>query len=99
MLGQKCARCGCTSGVFHVHHLDYDRLGNERLTDVQIVCNECHPRADQERARKNESRAEERAYDNALATYARKKYGENVEIDEAIMEEFYDWQCAKWNER
>lgn len=26
----------------HVHHLTYERLGNELIEDVEIVCRECH---------------------------------------------------------
>lgn len=26
----------------HVHHLDYDSIGNERFTDLMVVCVDCH---------------------------------------------------------
>lgn len=26
----------------HVHHLNYDTLGNEGQEDVQVLCRECH---------------------------------------------------------
>lgn len=26
----------------HVHHLTYERLGDERFEDVLIICRECH---------------------------------------------------------
>ncbi len=39
-------RCqGCTSAKdLNTHHLTYDRLGGERLGDVQILCDACHGR-------------------------------------------------------
>jgi DNA-directed RNA polymerase subunit N (RpoN/RPB10) len=26
----------------HVHHIDYDRVGNESLGDLVVVCGDCH---------------------------------------------------------
>jgi len=40
--GNQCERCKTTQGVKHVHHLTYERLGAEELTDVAILCEECH---------------------------------------------------------
>lgn len=37
----KCQLCSSTSNL-HLHHLTYDRLGNELLTDLTILCNHCH---------------------------------------------------------
>jgi 5-methylcytosine-specific restriction endonuclease McrA len=39
-----CEGCGIERAV-HVHHLNYDRAGNEFLWDLVAVCNECHDRA------------------------------------------------------
>jgi hypothetical protein len=39
--GLKCCICG-NFGVIHVHHLTYERLGNERDSDLQVVCEQCH---------------------------------------------------------
>lgn len=36
-----CQGCRQRSGV-HVHHLTYDRMGDEMLFDLVLVCRECH---------------------------------------------------------
>lgn len=28
--------------TFHVHHVDYSRIGDERFSDLMICCRECH---------------------------------------------------------
>lgn len=35
-----CARCG--KGADDVHHLTYERLGRERLSDLEPICRSCH---------------------------------------------------------
>lgn len=37
----KCERCGKWP-VVNVHHLTYDNLGSEPLTDLMGVCRKCH---------------------------------------------------------
>src|SRR6266852_2617962 len=43
-----CQNCGATpkeltrQTALHVHHLTYERLGNELLEDVMISCRSCH---------------------------------------------------------
>ena len=39
--GKKCEICGSGLNV-EVHHLSYERLGREKLKDLQIVCGNCH---------------------------------------------------------
>lgn len=36
-----CERCGRWP-IVNVHHLTYDRLGDELLTDLLGVCSRCH---------------------------------------------------------
>jgi 5-methylcytosine-specific restriction endonuclease McrA len=36
-----CERCGLWP-VVNVHHLTYDRVGNELLEDLLGVCSRCH---------------------------------------------------------
>lgn len=77
-----CERCGKIPKRFEVHHLTYDRLGDERLTDLIALCNDpCHVEADQERAREVEwlrqERGEEARRNAARETYFRKKLGED----------------------
>jgi len=42
--GCKCAFCkkNLSPDEFQTHHIDYSRLGHERLRDVITVCQECH---------------------------------------------------------
>lgn len=42
--GGKCAVCKGRSGDtrLEVHHVTYDRLGEELLTDVLLMCQRCH---------------------------------------------------------
>jgi 5-methylcytosine-specific restriction endonuclease McrA len=42
-----CERCpeGANQRVaneLHIHHLTYERLGEERLEDVEVLCRDCH---------------------------------------------------------
>src|SRR5690348_16116797 len=75
-----CQHCGKT---FHpseldVHHVNYERLGNERPSDLQILCRAtCHPIADAKRVEVVHIRREERQYESAVDTYLSKKYGNN----------------------
>jgi len=47
----RCEKCGY-SGIdetimektLDVHHLTYDRLGDENLEDLQVLCRDCHER-------------------------------------------------------
>lgn len=42
--GGNCERCGVPleHGAWHCHHLTYERRGQERLSDVQAICLNCH---------------------------------------------------------
>jgi hypothetical protein len=45
-----CEKCGerpqavTRETALHIHHLTYERLGEERLEDVTIICRPCHDR-------------------------------------------------------
>lgn len=39
----RCQLCDCGAGVC-VHHRTYDRLFNERLDDLIVLCQSCHDR-------------------------------------------------------
>jgi hypothetical protein len=48
----RCERCGADGNkvILQVHHLTYERLGHERLKDVELLCvRPCHEEADKER--------------------------------------------------
>ena len=40
--GAKCEKCGFGSYRLHIHHLNYERLCHEKLSDLQILCPQCH---------------------------------------------------------
>lgn len=44
MAGGRCRRCGRTRHL-HSHHLTYARLGQERDSDILVLCARCHRRA------------------------------------------------------
>lgn len=37
-------RCKCGTAGRHLHHLTYERLGAELLTDLLLLCEDCHRR-------------------------------------------------------
>jgi len=37
-----CQDCGVTGVSLDVHHLTYDRLGNEPMYDLLSLCRQCH---------------------------------------------------------
>lgn len=37
-----CVDCGERDRPLDVHHLSYDRLGNERMDDLVSLCRKCH---------------------------------------------------------
>ena len=40
--GKKCEDCSAAGPVLHLHHLTYERLGNELPEDVRLLCEPCH---------------------------------------------------------
>jgi 5-methylcytosine-specific restriction endonuclease McrA len=85
-------------GELDVHHRTYDRLGNERPSDLQVLCrSNCHPIADARRVEKVAVRREQRQYDAASHTFLSKKYGDNYAsfADEGMYEEFERWRAKK----
>ena len=39
--GHHCEACG-SAHALHVHHRSYDRLGDELLEDLRVLCDHCH---------------------------------------------------------
>jgi 5-methylcytosine-specific restriction endonuclease McrA len=95
--GARCERCGAPPPL-ELHHKTYERLGRELPSDLELVCPECHPLADEERAEAGRLRSERARYNAGLNTYASKKYGEGWEAwmdPEAAEEEFDEWLESK----
>jgi 5-methylcytosine-specific restriction endonuclease McrA len=95
--GAQCERCGC-GGALELHHKDYQNLGRELISDLELVCHGCHLIADEERAAEGRERSaaalEAARYDAGLDTYATKKYGEEWDYcrdPDEVAREFDDW--------
>ncbi len=91
--GHWCERCGLGYGL-ELHHKTYERLGDELITDVELLCDQCHRTADEERAQRGAIRSRAAMYSAGLDTYASKKYGDNWETwsdMERIEEEYDGW--------
>jgi 5-methylcytosine-specific restriction endonuclease McrA len=97
----KCLRCGwCKvawdkSRNLELHHKTYDRLGEERESDLELVCSVCHELADVQRARESRKRAENKLYDAQFYGWASKVYGDDFQEDEDMHDRFIDWKERK----
>lgn len=86
--GHKCELCGSRKGL-QCHHRTYERLYWERISDLQILCENCHPLADNQRR-----------YNKAVNTFATKKWGDNwvqKVTPEQARNEFDRWLEGKRN--
>ena len=90
-----CARCGHGSPELEIHHKTYERLGKERMTDLEVLCRTCHKLADEERAQQGKKRSQaaltKARYRNGLDTYMTKKYGDDWFYHHHDIEEFDEW--------
>ena len=57
--GAQCQRCG-RGPPLTLHHKTYERFGRERDDDLELVCEECHPVADLQRAANSQARVAQR---------------------------------------
>lgn len=55
--GGKCQVCGRSDVTLQLHHVTYERLGNERDTDLLVVCIPCHKDKDNTRTMVKSSRS------------------------------------------
>ena len=71
-----CERCGNVQSAQYLtlHHLTYERLGNERDEDLQLLCRDCHREADRERQRAHP------LFEKRLAAWALKRWGPGWEF-------------------
>ncbi len=42
LAGFRCHDCDDRQSELHVHHLNYDRVGRERQSDLRVLCKRCH---------------------------------------------------------
>lgn len=98
-----CERCGWhketrdKSRTLDLHHRTYERLGEERDEDLEIVCSWCHGKADRERAAEGRRRAKDALHDAQFNGWATKVYGEDYGMfeDEDMHDRFHEWQDRK----
>jgi hypothetical protein len=57
--GARCERCGRVPPL-NLHHKTYERFGYERDVDLELVCVDCHPVADKQRAQQSRVRRRRR---------------------------------------
>ncbi len=94
--GGHCERCGCselTGERLEIHHLTYERLGNERREDLKVVCQACHVVEDGKRA----EHTERRNWDARVAGDAARRWGNDWNL-------YHEWWEAEealeeWIER
>lgn len=48
---ERCQRCGDYADRLEIHHLHYDTIGQENLSDVLVVCPPCHAVVDPQRTK------------------------------------------------
>jgi len=89
--GDKCERCSLRKPL-ELHHRTYERLGRELMSDLLLLCSNCHKIADEERAAEGHARSAAALYEAGLDTYATKKYGEEwwSSYDRDCIEEEFD---------
>lgn len=92
----ECQRChwNFCRDELEVHHLTYERLGNEKDGDLVVVCKRCHGILDNIRANESEQRRQNALYEAQLDGWASKKYGEYWHEDNDwydIAQEFDEW--------
>lgn len=89
----RCEACG-QGPPLELHHKTYDRLGRERIADLELLCRGCHERADSERERRGQIKAAATLYEARLEGWATRKYGEDWRSfldEELVIEEFDAW--------
>lgn len=68
LLGRTCELCG-SNKIIQVHHLTYERLYQERKSDLLLLCSECHKKADVDRKANNTQKT--------FAHWVYRKYGDS----------------------
>ena len=96
----RCQNCGVSrwSVTLEVHHLTYERFKHERLSDVQVLCPDCHKIADGEREEEIRKRNFRKLEDARFDGWARKVYGDgwtdSVDPD-AAHERYAAWRESR----
>jgi len=76
----KCDGCNESGRVMDVHHITYERIGMELLTDLVVYCRECHSKA-----HGNEDKTEWNKYLNSETdTVPKLRLSKDVEFEKII---------------
>lgn len=96
---EQCLKAGLHNKMADVHHLTYERLGDERLTDLMAVCESCHRALDPIREKEMQRRNKEKLNEARKDGYKRAKFGEEhhhyEDLDPSIDDEAQDWVDRK----
>ena len=102
MRGELCEGCGYGSATLQIHHLTYERLGNERFADLKILCRRCHAEADFDRAAEVEEKRKERQIEfelenlnKAFYTWCIKRGSDPTMGYDRDWEAFTDWRYSQ----
>jgi 5-methylcytosine-specific restriction endonuclease McrA len=89
--GGQCEKCGCY-WILQVHHVTYERLGNERLSDLMAVCKFCHEEMHDKIQADRDADRSRRLQEAQLDGWSTKKYGERWQDEQDIerVEEEFD---------
>lgn len=89
--GRCCQNCGAKNKVLQVHHLHYETLGHEKISDVKVLCVACHELFDKSR----ENEVENDKYHRSVDTFSRKKFGDDWQLTVGSLDSAYqafdDW--------
>jgi hypothetical protein len=97
--GGRCERCAWKQTQWHkgrgleLHHLNYERLGEEKEGDLELLCQRCHAVADVQRATEGQMRSSDALYEARFNGWASKVYGDDwygLDVDE-MHERFVEW--------
>ena len=95
--GYRCERCknSVYSCKLEVHHKTYNNFKHEKSEDLEVVCSDCHKKADKERIDRVRIerlvRQSEALYSARLEGWGKKVYGEDWYLNDGIKEEFDQW--------
>jgi hypothetical protein len=84
--------------LVEVHHKNYDRLGQERDSDLEVLCGKCHKEADKDRRERSHRRRRSTFFAKRVAGWGKKVYGANWRKSigvKRVTEEFEAWLEAK----
>lgn len=97
--GRECEVCGNGSPTLELHHLNYDRLGNELPSDLKIVCQPCHEQEDAKRDAETLVRGESRRDGKRFNSWYSTCYGESsAYATEDDVGAYRDWKERKGSE-